>query len=154
MSDGPADAGPPPTEAQAADSGPDPFTRTAVIAGIGLLLALAVTVLVSTRIAPRLVDRPALAFFIQLKLLVSTFNIVVLSALVVIYGRLYRDLPNQFTLSLGLFSLALWLYAVTSNPLVHILFGFRGTPGIGPFAVLPDLFASIAIVVLLYQSYR
>lgn len=135
-------------------SHPDPFQRTVLIAGAALLVALAVTVLVTSLLTPRLAGRPRLAFFIQLKLLLSTFNVLVLLALAGIYGSLYRDLPNQFTLSLVLFSVALLLYAFTSNPIVHFVFGFRGGPGLGPFAAIPDLFASVAIVVLLYQSYR
>lgn len=66
-------------------------------------------------------------------------------------------LPNPFTRSLLLFSVALLLYALASNPLVWILLGFRRGLlglGIGGFAFLPDLFAAVAVTVLLHQSYR
>ncbi|MBS3760943.1 MAG: hypothetical protein KGY43_05675 [Halodesulfurarchaeum sp.] len=69
------------------------------------------------------------------------------------YLRVYRDLPNRFTLSLLLFTVALLLYAVSSNPLLPIILGFRHGTTLGPFMFLPDLFASIASIVLLYQSY-
>lgn len=105
-------------------------------------------------IGPRIDHRPRLAFLLSIKLFVSTFNIVVLLALVATYVSLYRDLPNRFTLSLIVFSGALLLYALASNPVVQLLFGFRGGVSLGPFVFLPDLFAGVAIVVLLYQSYK
>ena len=136
----------------------DPGQRTLVVAGVTLLFALAVTFVISTLVTRGPIgQRPALAFFLRLKLLVSTFNVVLLVTLTWTYVSLYRDLPNPFTRSLILVTTALLLYALTSNPLVHILLGFslRGVvAGLGPFTVLPDVFASVAVVVLLYQSYK
>ena len=133
----------------------DPLVRTLAIAGVAIVLALALTVLFSRFfIGPRIGDRPRLAFLLAVKLFVSTFNVAVLLALSATYVSIYRDLPNRFTLSLLLFSVALLLYALTSNPVVHVLLGFRGSPLLGPFTFIPDLFAGVAIVVLLYQSHR
>lgn len=136
----------------------DPGQRTLVVAGATLVLALAVTFVLTALLARGpLGQRPALAFFLRLKLLVSTFNVVLLVTLTWTYVSLYRDLPNPFTRSLILVTTALLLYALTSNPLVHILLGFslRGVvAGLGPFTVLPDVFASVAVVVLLHQSYK
>lgn len=132
----------------------DPLYRTAALVAVGVLVALAVTVVVSFGLRGRLVDHPRMGFLVLVKLLVTTFNVVALLALTGTYVSVYRDLPNQFTLSLILFSVALLLYAVTSNPLFPLVFGFRGGVGLGPFTFIPDLFASVAIVVLLYQSYR
>ncbi|MFA9517923.1 hypothetical protein ACERIT_12015 [Halopenitus sp. H-Gu1] len=90
---------------------------------------------------------------IRIKLFVTTLNVVVLFALLWNYIAVYRDLPNQFTFSLLLFTVALLLYAVSSNPLIPIVLGFRHGSTLGPFVFLPDVFASIAIIVLLYQSF-
>ena len=90
----------------------------------------------------------------EVRLFLSTFNVLLLVALAWSYLMVYRDLPNQFTLSLLLFTVALLLYAVASNPLIHVLFGYRGGPTLGPFAFLPDLFAAVAVTVLLYQSFQ
>ena len=92
--------------------------------------------------------------YTDVRLFLSTFNVLLLLALTWSYLRVYQDLPNRFTLSLMLFSIALLLYALSSNPAVHLLFGFRGGTGLGPFAFLPDLFAAFAVTVLLYQSYQ
>ena len=94
-----------------------------------------------------------LAGMLQVKLFFSTFSGILLLVLLVTYARIYQDLPNRFTLSLLLFTVALALYALTANPLVSILFGFRQAGG-GPFTYLPDLFTSAAVVILLHQSYQ
>lgn len=90
---------------------------------------------------------------IRIKLFVTTLNVVLLLALLWNYITVYRDLPNRFTLSLLLVTVALLLYAVSSNPLLPILLGFRHGATLGPFVFLPDIFASIAVIVLLYQSF-
>jgi hypothetical protein len=93
-----------------------------------------------------------LLFLIRVEVFVTTFDLLVLLALTGVYVALYRDLPNKYTVSLVGLSLALVLYAFTSSPLVHVLFGFRPRPNVGPFVFVPDLFVGAAAVVLLYQS--
>jgi len=90
---------------------------------------------------------------LRIKLFVTTLNVVVLLVLLWNYVAVYRDLPNRFTLSLLLITVALLLYAVSSNPLLPLLLGFRHGTTLGPFVFIPDVFASIAVIVLLYQSY-
>ena len=91
---------------------------------------------------------------VLVKVFLATFNLVVLLALGWSYLTLYRDLPNRFTGSLLLVTGALFLYALASNPVVSLVFGYRGDIGLGPFTFLPDLFAAVAVTVLLYQSYQ
>jgi hypothetical protein len=131
----------------------DPLTRTATLVAVALVVSLVVAFLFDSVVGPRLIDRPRLALVLQVKLLVTTFTVVLLVALAGTYASLYRELPNPFTLSLVVFCLALLLYALTSNPVVVLLLGFRPLP-FGPFTFLPDLFAAVATVVLLYQSQR
>lgn len=95
-----------------------------------------------------------LTVLLRVKVALATFNAVLLLVLTWNYVALYRELPNRFTGSLILFSAALFGYAVSSNPVLHVVFGFRGGPGIGAFTFLPDLFAAVAVVVILYQSYQ
>jgi hypothetical protein len=90
----------------------------------------------------------------EARLFLSTFNVLLLLVLTWSYLLVYRDLPNRFTFSLLLFTIALLLYAIASNPAIHLLFGYRGGPALGPFAFLPDLFAAVAVTVLLYQSFQ
>jgi len=91
---------------------------------------------------------------VLVKVFLATFNLVVLLALAWSYLALYRELPNRFTRSLLLVTGALFLYALASNPVTSLVFGYRGGLGLGPFTFLPDLFAAVAVTVLLYQSYQ
>jgi hypothetical protein len=66
---------------------------------------------------------------------------------------MYISGKTEFTLWLAIISSVLLLNALTSNPLVHWIFGFRAF-GLGPFAMLPDLFTCAALVVLLYLTIK
>jgi hypothetical protein len=81
----------------------------------------------------------------------SLVNMVISIPLLIVYAKLYRDLHSKFTLGLIVVILVLFFYAITSNPLLHIIFGYY-TLGLGPFTILPDAFATVALLVLLYLS--
>ena len=94
-----------------------------------------------------------LELFYKVKTMLSTINTTLLVLLLGTYIDLYRKLKSEFTLGLILFSLILLLYAVSSNPLLQQFFGFWGI-GLGPFAMLPDLFTTFALVILLYLTMK
>ncbi|PVX23489.1 MAG: hypothetical protein CW716_12060 [Candidatus Bathyarchaeum sp.] len=91
--------------------------------------------------------------FYKVKTMLSTINATLLVLLLATYIDLYRKLKSEFTLGLILFSLILLLYAISSNPLLQQFFGYWGI-GLGPFAMLPDLFTTFALVVLLYLTMK
>lgn len=147
------------SEAGSSRDGFSPTRKVAVIVGVAAVVSAIVALLVD----PQLIGSMGRGMgqrvhtFDQVtavRLFLSTFNILLLLVLAWSYLTVFRELPNQFTFSLVLFTAALLLYAVASNPMVHLLFGFRGGPGLGPFAFLPDLFAAIAVTLLLYQSFQ
>jgi hypothetical protein len=130
--------------------------RTLLVAGVAVVLAVLVAA-VFTLVLTRTGAGPGVIRLVRVKAFLSTFASVVLVALVANYVSLYRELPNQFTGSLLVFTVALLLYALSSNPLVWVLVRRAGAPlavNIGGFVFLPDLFAAIAVVVLYYQSNR
>jgi hypothetical protein len=129
--------------------------KTAAVIGLAALVSGAITLSVglSNFAAPGHGPPVSIETVVRIKLFVTTLNVVMLLALLWNYVAVYRDLPNRFTLSLLLFTVALLLYAVSSNPLLSLLLGFRHGTTLGPFVFIPDVFASIAVVVLLYQSY-
>ncbi len=96
---------------------------------------------------PREVEAP----FLTLKVVVSFVNITIILPLLYTYGKLYLENKTEFTLGLIGVIIVLFIYAVTSNPLLHIIFGFY-TIGLGPFAILPDICATVALLVLFYLS--
>jgi len=92
-------------------------------------------------------------FYYTAKTVVSTINVTLLIFLLAIYADLYAKTRSEFTIGLMIFSGVLLLNALASNPVVIWLFGF-GAFGLGPFALLPDLFTLGALAVLLYLSVK
>lgn len=104
-------------------------------------------------VPPPHVPIPDLELFYTARSIISTINIALVIILLIIYIDAYRKTGAQFALGLVIFSLILLLYTVSSNPFIHMLFGFRAF-GLGPFAMLSDMFALIALAVLLYLSLK
>jgi hypothetical protein len=92
-------------------------------------------------------------FYYIAKTVVSTINLTMLIFLLISYIDIYRKTRSEFTIGLIIFSATLLLYALVSNPIVISIFGFR-IFGLGPFALLPDLFTFAALIVLLYLSIK
>jgi hypothetical protein len=92
-------------------------------------------------------------FFYTVKTIISTINVTLLIFLLITYIDMYRKTQSEFTIGLMIFSMVLLLYALTSNPLLHLIFGFYAF-GLGPFAMLPDLFTCAALAVLLYLTVK
>ncbi len=92
-----------------------------------------------------------LPYLLIVKTILASVNTILLTILLAIYFGIYRTTRSQFSLGLIIYSMALLLYSLTSNPLLHRFAGFIGS-GLGPFTMLPDLFTCIASAILLYLS--
>ncbi len=92
-------------------------------------------------------------FFYLAQMVVSTINVALSIVLLTIYVTIYSKTRSEFTIGLIVFAVVFLLNAVASNPIVIRLFGFSPF-GLGPFALLPDLFALVALLVLLYLSAK
>ena len=92
-------------------------------------------------------------FFYTAQTVVSTINVTLLIILLFTYAGIYKKTRSEFTIGLIIFSAIFLLNALASNPLVIWVFGFRPF-GLGPFAMLPELFTSAALAVLLYLSVK
>jgi hypothetical protein len=84
---------------------------------------------------------------------VSTINIALLVVLVLTYASIYMKTRSEFTIGLLIFALVFLMKDLSSNPFVTGAFGFQ-LFGLGPFALLPDLFELGALSVLLYLSIK
>jgi hypothetical protein len=84
---------------------------------------------------------------------VSTINIALLVVLVLTYASIYMKTHSEFTIGLLIFALVFLMKDLSSNPFVTGAFGFQ-LFGLGPFALLPDLFELGALSVLLYLSIK
>jgi hypothetical protein len=134
---------------------------------LGILIAVALLAIVwATSIlwfprnpfGPRLRQPPAniqldIELFYTVETVVSTINMTLSLILLLLYVNIYAKTRSEFTIGLMIFSAILLVQALLSIPLVHQAFGFYEF-GLGPFAMLPDLFTFAALIVLLYLSAR
>ena len=91
--------------------------------------------------------------YYTIEVVLSTINVTLLLFLFSTYLSLYLKMKSHFALGLMVFSVVLLFYALSSNPLVQRIFGFFSF-GLGPFAMLPGLFTCVALVVLLYLTFK
>lgn len=97
--------------------------------------------------------RGDLELFYKVRTVITSINATLLVFLLGAYLDMYNKIKSEFTIGLIVFSLTLLLYALTSNPLIQWLFGYRAF-GLGPFAMLPEMFTTIALAVLLYLTMK
>jgi hypothetical protein len=91
--------------------------------------------------------------FYIVRTVLSAVNITLLVVLIVTYGSIYVKTRSEFTIGLLIFAIVFLMKDIASNPFVIGAFGFR-LYGLGPFALLPDLFEFAALSVLLYLSVK
>jgi len=91
--------------------------------------------------------------FYSIQAIVSTVNVALSIFLLATYLNIYEKTKSEFTIGLALFSGIFLLNAIASNPFIILAFGFRPF-GLGPFAMLSDLFTLVALAVLLYLSVK
>jgi hypothetical protein len=92
-------------------------------------------------------------FYYIAKTVVSTINIALLVFLTATYATIYSKTRSEFTIGLLIFASVFLIKEIAASPLVIGVFGFR-LAGLGPFALLPDLFEFAALSVLLYLSVK
>lgn len=108
----------------------------------------------SSRAAPPMIPPPGdIELYYTVKTVLSTLNVTLLIFLLATYVLMYIRGRSDFTLWLAIISIALLLNALTSNPLVQWIFGFRPF-GLGPFAMLPDIFTLVVLAILLYLTLK
>jgi hypothetical protein len=91
--------------------------------------------------------------FYSVQAIVSTINVTLAIFLLATYVSIYQKTKSEFTIGLALFSGIFLLNAIASNPFFILAFGYRPF-GLGPFAMLSDLFTLVALAVLLYLSFK
>ena len=94
-----------------------------------------------------------LEFYYIARTVVSTINIALLVFLIATYATIYSKTRSEFTIGLMIFASVFLMKDLVASPLIIGVFGFR-LSGLGPFALLPDLFEFAALSVLLYLSVK
>jgi len=111
--------------------------------------------LLSAYLANRAIFSPEayLQSAVVIKVFFSSINAVLLAGLVFNYVRIYRDMPTGTSKIFLIFSSSLMFYAISSNPIVHLMFGYEVIP-LGVFTYMPDLFVTAGTAAILFESYK
>jgi hypothetical protein len=133
-----------------------------VLVIIVVAAALAALWATSTQWLPRFPLRPRplppenladIELFYTVETIVSVIDVTLSVLLLLMYVNIYRKTRSEFTIGLIIFSAVLLVRAFVAIPLVQHAFGFYEV-GLGPFAMLPDLFTCAALAVLLYLTFK
>ena len=90
--------------------------------------------------------------FVTGRIIVSSINVLLYGYLTYFYIRLYMDNESKFSLGLTALSLVLLIYSVSSNPYI-LQFSWRRDPiWMGVFNFIPDVFATVAALIMVYLS--
>jgi hypothetical protein len=124
-------------------------------ATLGYIFAVVMIPIVSSLPPPDypqiILDPEFITAVMTIKMMISFVNMALILLTLGIYVQIYRAIKSKFTLSLITMILLLLMNALTSNPLLLFRFGFQAS-GVGGFAILPDIFTTIALLVLFYLS--
>jgi len=91
--------------------------------------------------------------FKEIALFFNIVNITLCAVLIFLYLQIWRKTRSEFTVGLIVLSMALMLHTLASNPFISRGFGFPQY-NLGPFSILPVLFTTVALSVLLYLASR
>lgn len=90
--------------------------------------------------------------FVTGRIIVSSINILLYGYLTYFYIRLYMENKSKFSLGLTALSIALLIYSIASNPYILQLSWRRDPLWMGVFNFIPDVFATVAAVIMVYLS--
>jgi hypothetical protein len=93
-----------------------------------------------------------LALYIKGRTVLALINTGLLLYLIFLYVGIYRETRSNFSLCLVLFSVTLFLYSITSNPILIWVNGFESVNIFNVFNFLPDVFTTLASAILIYLS--
>lgn len=96
---------------------------------------------------------PRNPFFLDLASIFGIVNITLCIVLIMLYLQIWRKTRSEFTIGLMILSFALLLHSLFANPLISRIFGYPHL-NLGPFSVLPIMFTTISLGVLLYLASR
>jgi len=103
---------------------------------------------------PRFQGNPAdLELYYMIRAVFSTINIVLTAIIIVTYADIYVKTKSPFTIGLLLFAILFLIKDISLSPFVIGWFQFT-ILGLGPFAMLPDIFETAALLVLFYLSVK
>ncbi len=95
-------------------------------------------------------DSGGMGSYFDLRLVLSAVNLLLVIYLLYVYTKDYLRYKTSFALGILAFLFSFLLYALSSFPLVHAMFGFRAIGGV--FSFIPLLFSAIGLVIFVKLS--
>lgn len=121
--------------------------------GAGTVLALAVHVPANPPMPGSGVPPPPPVAVTQAVVLFSTLSVVLVAALLVVYGRIYRATGAPYVLGLLVVLGAVLCGTVLNSPILFTAFHL-GPGNLGRFLALSDLLLSAGLAIFLYLSLQ
>jgi len=121
---------------------------TVIVVGLIIIFLLINSIIPFNRYDMRELMRNSFPLYIFL----SSSLTVVSIYLMYIYLKDYLELRSRFTLGILFAIISFFLFAITSNPLLHAVLGIRENMGI--FSFIPMIFAIISLAVLAWISSK
>lgn len=90
--------------------------------------------------------------FFTITTILSSAMFLVSVYLLYIYLKDYLELRSGFTLGILIAVVSFLLFSITSNPILHMVFGIFGKEGI--FSIIPMVFATLSLAILAWVSSR
>ncbi|HPR42316.1 MAG TPA: hypothetical protein PK718_07220 [Candidatus Methanofastidiosa archaeon] len=91
--------------------------------------------------------------FSNVAIFLNVVNLTLCTVLIFIYFQIWRKTRSEFTVGLIILSMALFFHTIVANPLISNEFGYPHY-NLGPFTLLPVLFTTIALSILLYLASK
>lgn len=88
-----------------------------------------------------------------IRAVLTTVNIVLTVIIIISFADIYIKTKSPFTVVLLLFAMLFLLKDITTSPFVIGSFQFT-LLGLGPFAMIPDMFETAALLVLFYLAVK
>lgn len=90
--------------------------------------------------------------YIRGKTVVSVINSLLMAYIMWFYYVMYRENGSKFSLGLIALSAALLVYSLTSNPWLLSGLSQKGYLYRGLFNIIPDIFTTVAAVIMIYLT--
>jgi hypothetical protein len=90
--------------------------------------------------------------YIRGKTVVSVINSLLMAYIMWFYYVMYKENGSKFALGLIALSAALLIYSLTSNPWLLSSLSQKGYLYRGLFNIIPDIFTTVAAVIMIYLT--
>jgi hypothetical protein len=90
--------------------------------------------------------------YMYIDMALSTIMLIISIYLIFVYLKDYLELRSSFTFGVLLAVISFMLFAISANPILHMLFGVFGRPGL--FSIIPPLFATVSLAILAWVSSK